>query len=32
VLRHPILFAVVMFERVSVGFVYLANKGKKADG
>jgi GT2 family glycosyltransferase len=28
VLRHPILFAVVMFERVSVGFVYLANRGK----
>ena len=28
VLRHPILFAVVMFERVSVGFVYVFNKGK----
>lgn len=28
ILRHPILFALVMFERVSVGVVYLANKGK----
>ena len=28
VLRHPFLFAVVMFERVSVGLVYLANRGK----
>ena len=31
VLRHPILFAGVMFERVSVGVVYLANKGKRED-
>lgn len=28
ILRHPILFAVVIFERVSVGVVYLLNKGK----
>ena len=28
VLRHPILFAVTMLERVAVGFVYLANRGK----
>ena len=28
VLRHPILFAVMMVERVAVGFVYLANRGK----
>lgn len=28
VLRHPILFTVVMFERFSVGIVYLLNKGK----
>ena len=25
VLRHPILFAVMMAERVAVGFVYLKN-------
>lgn len=28
ILRHPILFAVVLFERISVGVVYLLNKGK----
>ena len=28
ILRHPILFAVVIFERLSVGVVYLLNKGK----
>ena len=26
VLRHPILFAVMMAERVAVGFVYLKNR------
>lgn len=29
VLRHPLLFALVMFERVSVGAVYLLNRGKE---
>ena len=29
ILAHPILFAGVMFERVSVGFVYFVNKGKR---
>ncbi len=28
VLRHPILFVVMMFERVAVGFVYLVNRGR----
>ncbi len=28
ILRHPVLFAGVVFERLSVGAVYLANKGK----
>lgn len=27
-LRHPILFAAVLFERFAVGIVYLANKGQ----
>lgn len=26
VLRHPVLFAAVLFERVAVGFVYLCNR------
>ena len=28
VVRHPILFAVMMFERVAVGVVYLLNRGR----
>lgn len=28
ILRHPILFAVMMFERVAVGVVYLINRGR----
>ena len=28
VIRHPILFAVMMFERILVGFTYLANRNK----
>ena len=28
VLRHPVLFAVMMFERVAVGAVYLLNRGR----
>ena len=28
VLRHPVLFAVMMFERVAVGVVYLLNRGR----
>lgn len=28
ILRHPILFAGVLFERFSVGIVYILNKGK----
>ena len=28
ILRHPLLFAGVMFERVSVGVVYLLNRGR----
>ena len=28
IFRHPFLFALVMFERVSVGVVYIFNKGK----
>ena len=28
ILRHPLLFALVLGERVSVGFVYLLNRGK----
>ena len=28
ILRHPILFAGVLFERFSVGLVYLANRGR----
>ena len=31
VLRHPILFAVMMFERAAVGCVYLANRGKAVE-
>lgn len=32
ILAHPLLFAGVMFERVSVGFVYLRNKGVSHNG
>jgi len=32
VLRHPVLFAGVIFERFSVGVVYLANRGKNHNG
>ena len=28
-LRHPVLAAVMYFERVAVGFVYLANRGRR---
>ena len=28
VVRYPILFAVTMFERIAVGFVYLLNRGR----
>lgn len=28
VVRHPLLFAVMMFERVAVGVVYLLNRGR----
>ena len=32
VLRHPVLFAVMMVERVAVGVVYLLNRGKGSRG